>query len=138
MKKLFVMITLSCLIGCTPHSIDDFRAQGNGVMYHLVKELKKVQTLDQLLAVSHRLKPLFNKLVTIMIQARRFQEKHPDRSYLWHPEKNSIAAEKLREQLQRIYTIQGARKVMEEIQKEALHRLDAFEKMNEESYERGI
>ena len=59
-----------------------------------------------------------------MIEARKFQEEEP-----FEPDTtNTLVSDMLKEELKRIYKLEGGREVIEKAQKEALIRLDAFER----------
>jgi hypothetical protein len=65
--------------------------------------------------------------VGLIIEAREYQIKHPD-EYVLSAEEAPFSEELLFE-LKRLYThIEGGREIIERAQKEALIRLDGFEK----------
>lgn len=58
-----------------------------------------------------------------MIEAREFQYSHPDDTT-----SEIVSCEILEKQLRRIYLIEGGRETVEKAQREALIRLDTFER----------
>ena len=61
-----------------------------------------------------------------MIEAKEYQKKHPDEL---PPESVvHLSNDQLKDQLRRIYLIEGGREIVERAQQEALVRLDAYER----------
>ncbi len=126
MSRLLACLLGIFLIGCSPHSTEDFQLEGEVCCRRLIKDLQKIENHDQLLRAEGILKKHFEKLVDLMIEARVYQQKHLDEMAL-----GAVAypmSEPLKEALRRIYTIEGGRELVEKTQHEALVRLDACEK----------
>jgi hypothetical protein len=123
----FLLICLLFSFGCSPGSLDDYQKEGESVCRTLTNELKDIETRDDLVKALPKLKKRFHHLVDVVIEARTFQEGHPE-------EKNDLsfdshqASEALKSELKRIYQIEGGRELVENAQREALIRLDTFEK----------
>jgi hypothetical protein len=121
MKRVLVLIFLC---GCSPSSVEDFRKEGEALSRQLMENLQNIRTREEVVKAVPRLKHDFEKLVDLMIEARRFQEEEP-----FEPDtSNTEVSELLREELKRVYKIEGGREMIEKAQKEALIRLDAFER----------
>ncbi|MGE5196714.1 MAG: hypothetical protein ACM3JI_05235, partial [Anaerolineae bacterium] len=96
----------------------------------LTSELKEINHREELIAATPKLKKKFNALVDLMIEARKFQKKHAEETLLDSRQQNfePIASEQLLMEIKRIYGIEGGRQIVESAQREALLRLDAFER----------
>jgi hypothetical protein len=124
-RLLGIIFIFFVAIGCTPHSLEEFEEEGEGVMRALIEELQAIHNREQLLAASGRLQKQFDRLVDIMIAAKEFSRSHPDLE-----KEESIQHElsdQLRIELNRLYQLEGGRQIIEKSQEKALHRLDAFE-----------
>ncbi len=128
MKLLSLMCLMSLLYACSPSSVEDFQHEGEARSKRLIKELKKIESRDQLLRAEPELKHHFGWLVELMIAAREFQEMHPDEAIL-DPNPDAEVSTLLEEELRRIYALEGGREIVERAQQEALERLDAFERL---------
>ncbi|MBS0615863.1 MAG: hypothetical protein JSR58_04850 [Verrucomicrobia bacterium] len=118
MRFLFFLLLLCA--SCSPESSDDFRHEGEAIARALVDELQEVENRQDLLKASPKLKKLFEQLVDLMIAARNAQ---------MEPQLDSTEmSQVLQAELKRIYRMEGGREVIEKAQKEALLRLDAFER----------
>ena len=119
---LFLLI----LISCGPNSLEDFQKEGESFSRRLANELKEIQSRDELAKAAPHLKTRFNELVDLVIAAQTYADRHLDEC-LFDPTENPYSNE-LRLQLERLYRLEGGREMIEKAQKEALIRLDAFEK----------
>lgn len=124
---LFLYVAL-WIGGCSPSSLDEYREEGSEKIVQLIKELKAVHTREQLAAASPRLKRLFNDLIDVMIAARQFHEKHPEADLSEPTPRTLSLSYQLRQEIERLYEIDGCREIIEKCQEEALFRLDTFEK----------
>jgi hypothetical protein len=93
-----------------------------------VLDLEKIENRQQLLLAEPQLKKHFEALITLMIEAREFQQKHLDDVAIESPYEEGSVDLQLEEELRRIYSIEGGREVVERAQHEALIRLDAYER----------
>ncbi|MBY0528682.1 MAG: hypothetical protein K2P51_00650 [Rhabdochlamydiaceae bacterium] len=126
MKRTPILCLLLLLFGCAPNSLDDFRHEGESRTRALIYDLQQINSREVLMRAEPNLKKHFEKLVDLMIEARQFQLKNPDLELLETEERTFSLA--LKEELRRIYRIEGGREVMERAQQEALVRLDAYER----------
>jgi hypothetical protein len=126
MKSLLFPCLLLILFGCSPSSLEDFRHEGESRTRSLVRDLQKIDSQELLLNAEPVLKKHFEKLVDLMIEARQFHLKNADLEPLETEEGTFSLA--LKEELRRIYAIEGGREVIERAQQEALVRLDAYER----------
>ncbi len=120
-------ILLLILAGCSPNSLDDYHREGEAVCRLLVKDLRKVQSREDLAGVLPSLQKHIEHLVDIMIQARQLEQAHPEKSISFETPYNAFNEDLLLE-MQRVYAIEGAKELIEKVQREPLLRLDAFEK----------
>jgi hypothetical protein len=114
------------LMACGPSSIEDFRREGQALSHSLAEDLKEVQTRSELAMITPKLKKKIEKLVDLMITAKLYQLKHPGGGSDSEEERNF--SDELLEELRRIYAMDGGRETIEKIQRDALLRLDAFDK----------
>lgn len=127
MMLLFLAVG-AVLCGCSPHSSEEFHKEGEVLCRSLVETLQTIDSLDQLLLAEPILKKKFESLVSLMIEASRFQQKHPDD---WGAEAGiepGFISVELKEQLRRIHLLEGGREVIERAQQESLVKLDAYER----------
>ena len=119
MRSIFFLLLFAA---CSSSTVEDFQDEGDAIQRSLVKEMHSVHSLEDLKDAVPRLRHRFNKLVDVVIEARQSLpnvEAAPTYSG-W--------SASLRSEMLRIYAWEGARDVMEIAQREALTRLDAFEK----------
>jgi hypothetical protein len=123
------LIVLLLLLGaCSPNSLEDFRYEGEAKSRALASDLKKIHTREELLKAVPVLKKRFNSLVDLMIEALEFQQAHPEEAEMDADIRGHAASDALRVELERIYALEGGRQVIENAEREALLRLDAFER----------
>jgi hypothetical protein len=108
--------------------MEDFRQEGEAHSRALTKDLKAIQAREDLPKIMPKLKKRFNDLIDLMITARTYQQKHPEEEIMESPFASEPASFLLLEELQRVYALEGGREAIENAQREALIRLDAFER----------
>lgn len=125
MKWMFALCLV--LLGCSPNSSYEFQREGKALCRTLANDLKKIESRQQLLQEESKLKKHFESLVSLMIEAKEFQQGTDSDlvmdSFLEGEEDRELEAE-----LRRIYAIEGGREVIERAEQEALVRLDAYER----------
>ena len=119
--SLFLM-----LCACSPSSLDDFRHEGESICREFAHELKGIETHEHLLKEAPKIKAYFDRLVTVMIQARKFQKEAEESQPLIN--EDSLASKALLGELKRIYQLEAGREIIEKAQKEALIKLDVATK----------
>ncbi len=125
MRKYCAIFLLFC--GCTPSSLTDFQHEGESRCREILLVLEQIEDREQLLRSESALKKHFESLITLMIEARKYQQNHLEDALVESDDRLAIESD-LQEELRRIYQIEGGREVMERAQHEALVRLDAFER----------
>ena len=128
--KLFLLLLL-CLFGCSPTSLDDFRNQGQSVTRSLIQDLRLIQAREDLAKLEPILKKRFEALVFIMIEAREFQINNPEAIFSEPSALDMDLNEELKQELERVWKVEGGREMIERAQREAMLRLDGFEKIKE-------
>jgi hypothetical protein len=128
--RMLILICIAAVFsGCSPHSAEEFQQEGERLCELLCEDLRRIETRDQLIQEQPLLQKHFQALVSLMIEASRFQEEHPDTladEAVLEPGVFSVALES---ELQRIYQeIEGARDSIEKAAHEALIKLDAYER----------
>src|SRR5690349_1989928 len=103
--KIFSWVSLFLLLACSSNSLEDFHDEGVERVRLLVLELKTIETQEQLGLAAKPLKKHFEKLVDLMIRARKFQLKNPEAEV---PEV-SLTGGGLKEELIRIYAMEGGK-----------------------------
>lgn len=125
MQRLIPVIVALLLWGCSPGSLEDYQKEGESLSRRIISELQSIHTTQELVARAPLLKQHFYSLVDLMIEARLYQEKHPD-------EEPSFTQETFNElfviELERIYGLERGREIIESTQRDAMNRLDAFER----------
>jgi hypothetical protein len=116
------------LLGCSPSSLEDFQGDSESICREIVNDLKTIYLREDLVKNVPRLRKKFIALVDVIIEARKFQESHPEEMTSFSLYSDEVQSEHLREELERIYHIEGGKELIEKAQKEALLRLDAFER----------
>jgi hypothetical protein len=116
------------LSGCSPNSLEDYQYEGEALCRVLVRDLRKIRSREQLLKAEPQLKKRFDQVVDLMIEARQFQQRHSEENGIDPTAYDHPYSEQLLEELKRIYSLEGGRKSIERVQREALIRLDAFER----------
>lgn len=106
------------LVACSPSTLSEWRVEGVSIVRDLVEELDSISTLKELEAKKISIKKKYNQLVNVMIEANKYEEEEGDLL----PE--SFYSDALRDQYLRLYEIEGAKKLLFEIQKDSLHKLD--------------
>lgn len=122
MKKLFIVFFV--LLGCNPSSYEDFQFEGDAHCRKMLNTLKCIQDRQQLLQAQPILRQHFEDLVDLMIAARKFQQRSLEVKE-FYPSFYSIA---LKEELKRLYEIEGGREIIERTQKQAFLRLGVVER----------
>ena len=125
MHRLIYCVFLLLFCGCGPSSSEDFRREGEAISRLIARDLKKLKSREELVQAEPLLKKRFSDLVDLMIEARKFQQKHPEEIALEDLE-HEVSDDFLVE-LKRIYHLEGGREIIENCQREALIRLDSFE-----------
>lgn len=121
---LVYLLVLGALVGCSPSSIEEYRFEGESLVRQIISECQQIQSQEDLIAEKPKLKKKFHKLVDLMIAARKFQVKHIDMEV--SSDFRLAANNALKEEFIRIYKIEGCQALMEEIQRDSLHKLDLF------------
>lgn len=119
---LFVLL-LPVATSCGPRRPEEFKDEGEALGRLLLKELRVIQTKEQLAAASLRLETLFSELADLMIGAEEtWKQAAPALPEGGDPELN----EALRLELSRLYRLDEGRKLIEKSQEPALEKLREF------------
>jgi hypothetical protein len=122
----FILIVLAA--GCSPNSLEDFQHEGEAMNRALAKDIREIRTREELVKAIPRLKKRYEEFVDLIIAAKEYQQEHLEEE---PPEVNFSDlpnGELLFWELKRIYAMEGGRESMEKAQREALIRLDAYER----------
>jgi len=128
MNRLLIFLFLIAA-GCSSNSSEEFRSEARDLSRVLIAELKEITSHDDFASHSARLKKLFFEQAQIMVRINRWNQEHHQASHLDLSAEDSLLSQKLKEELARIYKIEGGRKFLERCQEESLHFLDAAVKI---------
>lgn len=132
---LFLLVIAALASGCSPGSLKDFRHEGESACRDIVADLQSIENREDLMRMEPILKKRFEKLVSLIIEARQFQIAYPEEALsVQMPQENDLS-DVLKEELERVYSIEGGKEIVERAEREAMLKLDAFEKMREKQKE---
>lgn len=123
-----VCFFLILLVGCRSRSLEDFKEEGEGIIRSLIQTLQSIHTREQLLASSETLESLFDRLVTVMIDATIFYDALSDSQKIEAVRPFYDLSESLRLELNRLYHLEEGQALIEKYQDRPLQRIDAYEK----------
>ena len=125
-----ILLCYGCfLVGCSPGSLSDYRYEGESTCRDIIGDLQRVETREDLARLEPILKRNFEKLVIVIIGARQIQIKYPEEALALPLHVESDVSDLLKEELERVYRIEGGKEIVERAQREAMLRLDGFEKI---------
>jgi len=122
--RVYFFLILILLIGCDPGSMEEYRYEGESVSRLLCNDLVKIESTGDLKAQAPKLKKKFVQLTELMIKAKKHQLMHPEEVQI--REVNMYLSDQLKMELMRLYQIEGCQMVIEDLQRESLHKLDLF------------
>jgi hypothetical protein len=131
MKRFRLLILISFISlgwGCSPNSLKDFHHEGEALSRALASDLREIHTKDDLIKATPLLKKRFEAFVELMIIAKEYQQKHLEEEIPEAVLSDLPSGESLFWELKRIYAMEGGRETIEKAQREALIRLDAYER----------
>lgn len=127
-KSLSILFILLLFSGsCASSNQQNDKAEGQEIVRALIKELKPIRSREQLVQRSPKIKKIFNQLAEILIKAKEHQlyectnEIDSDQTHAQY------YSNQLKEELNRLYRLDGGKETIENCQKDALERLDQFE-----------
>lgn len=106
---------------CGPSSLSDISLEASTHRKKLMKILDKVQSKQDLIDHSSKIKKEINAFTDLMILAKEMEGEENQRMVSAEDE---ILSSELKEAMKRVYQIEGARELFENLQRDALHRLD--------------
>lgn len=110
------MILFVCLAGCSPTTLEDLRLEGEAETKKLTKELRAIETKEQLQKAKPKVKKRFDRIADVLIQVRKL----PLDETSFEP---TEAGEALFVEMARLYEIPGGREILESAQNDAVRRL---------------
>lgn len=117
-KKLFWLLIL--VFFCSYSSSLYIEKKSIKILKELLFQLDNIHTINELLDRELILQRQFEKLVDLIIEAKKLQIDKTD---------NEELSNSLQKSMERIYQIDGGQEIMEHLQCNALQRLDRFEKI---------
>ena len=132
-RLFFIMFGIMTLLSCGPRSLQDYRQEGESLTRDLLEVLYTIDTREDAVSAAPRLKSLFDQMVTLMIAARDYREKHPEAEMPLYTIKSRELSDRLRAELNRVFRIEDARDIVEKCQEDSLNRLDAYDKRHKKT-----
>lgn len=117
-QKLFWLLIL--VFFCSYSSSLYIEKKSIKILKELLFQLDNIHTINELLDRELILQRQFEKLVDLIIEAKKLQIDKTD---------NEELSNSLQKSMERIYQIDGGQEIMEHLQCSALQRLDRFEKI---------
>ena len=114
-----LILFVGILTACAPSSMEDFRNEGERAARAMTRELRQIQTRDDLQAELPALRRKFLQMSDLLLKVRAFRSKHPE-SIASPP---SFASDELFAELSRIYEVPGGQELIESAQLEAIEKL---------------
>ncbi len=127
-NQIGIILLLVILLGCKSPSLEDCREEGEGVIRSLIQTLQHIHHREQLIEASGQIESLFDRLVSVMIEATSCYDSLPDSEKIETLPPSYDLSDLLRLELNRLYHLEGGRSLIEKCQDRPLQRLDAFEK----------
>jgi DNA gyrase/topoisomerase IV subunit A len=121
--KKFLFGALLISSGCTPSSMEEYRREGEALCRSFTHELQKIESREDLVRASPKIKQHYEEIVQLIIEAQNFKNVHSQEAIEAFETSDMLASEELMMELKRIYRMEGGKELMENAQKEALFRL---------------
>lgn len=128
-KKTIILLAVLLFTSCSSNTLEDCREEAAGITLSLLKEMEAIHTHQDLIERLPKLKKLFNKLVDVAIVAHEIKIQQQADIPIFSQEDRQLS-DSIRTEMFRLYSIDGARDLVEKTQQEALYRLDAFLQSN--------
>lgn len=113
--SILFFLVFSCLISCTPSTLEELRREGKIEMEKLTADLKLIKHRKDIQKASKHLAKRFNRIADLLIKTKRFSEIDTN---------PPLIGDELFAELARIYELPGGRESIEATQREAIHHLD--------------
>jgi len=123
MRFLIFLLCIFITPSCNPNSLEEYQEEGNEIVEKLIGEFQSIQNRQQLVEASPRLTHLFDELADLMMEADRFRKLHPELDPVDPTPNSLLLSRSLREEMERVYQIEGARELVERCQEKALFQL---------------
>ena len=116
MQKLIKILFWVVLHSCAPASFEDLRWEGEAETRRLARELRVIETKEDLQRAVPRLRQRFNKIAELLLKAKHFSTQEVE---------GSFASEELFAELARLYEMPGGRELIEMAQNEAVEKVQS-------------
>jgi len=118
---IIAFLLMNFFVSCGPSSLGDISLEASAHRKKLMKVLEKIESKQDLIDHSSKIRKEINAFTDLMILAKEMEGEEDQRMVTTEDE---ILSSELKEALKRIYQIEGAREIFENLQRDALHRLD--------------
>ncbi len=107
------------LTGCASTQ-EELRQKGTDQMRTLIRELRRVETVDDLRQAEPTLRKIYLQIAKLMITAKKYEAFHPEMELSDLPQINIELSKRLQKELERVAMLEGGREVFESWQAEPL------------------
>jgi hypothetical protein len=111
-----------CLLLACSSSLPQRQQRAEEKARALLKELRQIRSRDELMGSRSRIAKLYAQLAQALVDADQYYTSHPDEEL--RPAPPDLNSE-LKQELQRLYAMEGGRELLELAQEQALERLSA-------------
>lgn len=116
-------IGLIFFVSCAPHTKEEVSQKVDRTMSKIIEHLSLVNSKEAFQERAKEIRSEFNQLVELLIL---FDQLPSNEGYLKHSMKGTL----LEKELNRVRKIEGVLPLLEEAQRDALHKLDRYDKTN--------
>lgn len=117
MRTALTLILISLLASCSPSSPEGTRKKGEQIVGQLISQLQAIDSREELLHALPQLRKSFLELADLAVEGHACSEEET------LPPPNPRLNEQLRQELVRIYALEGGRQMVEEAERDALNQL---------------
>lgn len=118
------MAILLLFVSCSPNSPEEYCKEGESEARALIDLFRQVESKEDFLQVAPKIKKRVEKLTQLMIQAKKMHIRYPRHTQMI----NHTLSESLKQEMTRMYRINGVEEKMHKLQRYSLHKLDEFDR----------
>jgi hypothetical protein len=115
--RLFIAFLVT-LFSCTPSTHEDMKKEGQKIISQIILELHSITTREELVKKRNVLKKNFDRLALLIIESEKINN-----NIYKDDEDFNLYSDELKNQMIRIYEIDGGQELIESYQKNALRLL---------------
>ncbi|MCF7806830.1 MAG: hypothetical protein K9M07_04600 [Simkaniaceae bacterium] len=126
MKRFIFSLLILIFTSCGVSQFQEFQREGEAIAKKLIALLQKIETKEDMEKHSSKIRLQIERLTDLMIQAKKFQMNH--RGGVDDPIISVEITHALRDEIKRIYQIPHVEEAMHDLERDSLHKLDAFDR----------